>query len=189
MKRISLIIMLQWYQTCKRWDLLGSKWRQWKRWTSIRIWMTLIRVNLWWLKDWVTASPKVNAGYDRSISVHTVHPCLLCVGICCHRLVRVPLLKCLQWTNIRTGPWRQKKMAWSYESCVLLHHVDRRLYACHLPGKDITSGYTMANIKTEYIVCCSCQCSAGKPCENAHECSFDTYYPECTMCVYARTVE
>ncbi|ROL55318.1 Transposable element Tc1 transposase [Anabarilius grahami] len=50
-----------------------------------------------------------------------------------------------QWSrehqNWTTEQW--KKVAWSDETCFLLHHVDGRVHVCRLPGEHMAPGCTM----------------------------------------------
>ena len=94
---------------------------------------------------------KVNAGYDRKVSEHTVHRSLLRMGLRSRRPVRVPMLtpvhrrKRLQWARERQN-WTMeqwKKVAWSDESRFLLHHVDGRVRVRCLPGEEMAPGCTM----------------------------------------------
>jgi len=94
---------------------------------------------------------EVNAGSDRKVSENTVHRSLLCIGLHSCRPVRVPTLtpvhrrKRQQWArehqNWTTEQW--KKVAWSDESCFLLHHVDGRVCVRRLPGEHTAPGCTM----------------------------------------------
>uniref|UniRef100_A0A8P4K6M0 Transposable element Tc1 transposase n=1 Tax=Dicentrarchus labrax TaxID=13489 RepID=A0A8P4K6M0_DICLA len=95
---------------------------------------------------------KVNAGSDRKVSEHTVHRTLLRLGLRGRRPVTVPMLarvhcqKRLQWAhehqNWTTEQW--KKVAWSDESCFLLHYVDGRVRVRRLPGPGCTMGRIQA---------------------------------------------
>jgi len=92
---------------------------------------------------------EVNAGSDRNVSEYTVHRSLLRMGLHSRRPVRVPMLtpvhrrKYQPWArelqNWTTEQW--KKVAWSDESCFLLHHMDGRVR--HLPGEHMAPGCTM----------------------------------------------
>jgi len=55
-----------------------------------------------------------------------------------------------QWArehvNWTTEQW--KKVAWSDESCFLLHHVDAQVVVHHLPGEHMAPRCTMGRRKT-----------------------------------------
>uniref|UniRef100_A0A8P4G4M8 Transposable element Tcb1 transposase n=1 Tax=Dicentrarchus labrax TaxID=13489 RepID=A0A8P4G4M8_DICLA len=100
---------------------------------------------------------KVNAGSDRKVSEHTVHRSLLRIGLRRYRPVRVPMLtpvhcrERLQWAlehqNWTTEQW--KKVAWSDESCFLLHHVDGQVRVRRLRGEHIAPGCSVDRQQVE----------------------------------------
>lgn len=67
---------------------------------------------------------QVHAGFDRKVSEHiAVHRSLLCMGLCSHRLVKVPMLTpahCRKYQKCACEHqnWRfWKEVAWFDESC------------------------------------------------------------------------
>ncbi|ROL50049.1 Transposable element Tc1 transposase [Anabarilius grahami] len=94
---------------------------------------------------------EVNAGSDRKVSEYTVHHSLLRMGVHSRIPVLVPMLtpvhrrKRQQWEREHqkwsTEQW--KMVAWSDESCFLLHHVYGQVHVHHLPGEHMVPGCTM----------------------------------------------
>lgn len=93
---------------------------------------------------------KVNAGSDRKVSEYTVHRSLLRLGLRSRRSVRVPMLTPVhcptrqEWVdehqNWTMEQW--KKVAWSGESCFLLHQVDGQVCVRRLPVEHTAPGCT-----------------------------------------------
>ncbi len=101
-----------------------------------------------------TVAQEVKAGSDGEVSEYTVHRRLLGMGLHSCRPVRVPMLtpvhrqKRQQWArehqNWTTEQW--KKVAWSNESCFLLHLVDGRVCVHCLPGEHMAPGCTKCKL-------------------------------------------
>ncbi|GBN62256.1 hypothetical protein AVEN_3795-1 [Araneus ventricosus] len=113
-----------------------------------------VSIHAKWINDGDTSSRR--QGPSASVSEHTVHRTLLNSGLSSRRPTRVPLLTKrhrqlrLQWAREHRD-WTMdewKRVAWSDESRLLIHHVDGRARVRRLPGEQLlpscTAGHTQA---------------------------------------------